>query len=587
MIHHEETIRVLLVEDDAEDHRLFSHQLNKSGYHIEVDWAETLAEAIDELRHQTYDVVMSDLSLPDSRPQGTIANLKGYCARTPIVVLTSMDDEVMERQLMAAGAQGYLVKGEFGGRALGRTIVHAIQRQESINEVNALVRELEHSQRMLQEHSKLLHQKNARLKKLYRTAQEFVDNVSHDFRTPLTVIKDYVSIISEGMVGEINEEQQKLLSKVAVRADDLNNMVDDLLDVSKLESDLLGAWRRNVWVEEILERAESLLRLRAGIQGVELVTECEPDLPAVYCDAEKVGRVLTNLAVNAIKFCDSGGIVKLWAKADPSHHQVILGVTDNGPGIDQESLRDVFKRFKQSDEHVKNTSKGFGLGLSIARQLCRLNLGELQVESKVGDGSTFSFNLPVANPVEVLSRWLELDSGRIDTFKLIEIVAEDVSAAPLGDFDNFLNCLLRNHDLLLRVGVARWMLVMAVSPSESSQWFERMRKEFDRVNRNRPLGALPSYRAEIRCEWKASDSKAQLLEKFKDLVGFEADIAEDGQQGIESARNLAPSAILLDVLMPQKDGMTTLAELRADFRTVGIPVIMLSASLRNEQRALD
>jgi signal transduction histidine kinase len=141
------------------------------------------------------------------------------------------------------------------------------------------------------------------------------------------------------MVGDINHEQRTMLDRVAVRADDLNNMVEDLLDVSKLEAGLLGAWRRNVHVREIIERAEPLLRQRAQAQEIQLDISCENSLPAVYCDADKVGRVITNLVVNALKFAGTQGQgrVRLWAEADPSGHQVVMGVTDDGPGIDQEA----------------------------------------------------------------------------------------------------------------------------------------------------------------------------------------------------------------------------------------------------------
>jgi signal transduction histidine kinase len=478
-----------------------------------------LAGAIEKLGRNTFDVILTDLSVPDSVGLATVSQLREHCGQAPIIVLTSLDDEGVERDVLAAGAQDYLIKGEFGGRIVTRAILHALQRQQAMNEAQALVLELEQSQQLLREQARLLGEKNRRLRRLYKTAQEFVDNVSHDFRTPLTVIKDYVAIIREGMIGSINDEQQAMLDKVAVRADDLNNMVDDLLDVSKLESGLLGAWRRNVHVCEFMARAESMLQQRARIRNVELLVECEHDLPQVYCDAEKVDRVITNLVVNAIKYGGDRGRVRLWAQHDSAGHQVVIGVTDNGPGIEKEALQQIFRRFRQLNSHVTSTVKGFGLGLNIAQQLCRLNLGELSVQSQVGRGSTFSFTIPVSDPFEVLRRWLTLRGTGVDILRVTEIAVDcDSNSTAADEFDSFLNCLLRRDDLLFRMAPHIWLLVMVVSSSESDRWFKRAETEFARANRNRPLGPLPEYRAKTLCEWNSRHTLESILPGFEAII---------------------------------------------------------------------
>ena len=342
--------------------------------------------------------------------------------------------------------------------------------------------------------------------------------MSHDFRTPLTVIKDYIAIIREGMVGDVNSEQQEMLDKISVRADDLNNMIDDLLDVSKLESGLLGAWRRNVPLKGIMVRAESMLQQRAQVRDVELVVECEEWLPDVYCDAEKVGRVITNLAVNAIKFAGNDGRVRLWAESDPAGHQVVIRVSDNGPGIDKQSLDQIFQRFQQMGR-VKSTMKGFGLGLNIAQQLCLVNLGELSVTSQIGKGSTFSFTIPVADPIEILRRWLTVQETRSYSLSVVEItVSQNVTPADMDEFDSFLNFLLRQDDLLFRLNPQTWFLVLAGSSTESDRWFSRAVKEFERTNQNRPFGPLPEYQAKTRYEWNPPDTPDLLLHRFETLL---------------------------------------------------------------------
>ena len=512
-----ETIRLLLVEDDSVDCRQIVRQLRDERCEFIVQHAETLHSAVDKLQSERFDVIISDLHLPDSAGLETVSELRRACARTPIIVLTALEDERVERDIMAVKAQDYLVKGEFGGRAIARAVLHVVQRQQAMDEITELILEQEQSKQQLAEQAELLQRKNERLQQVNKTAQEFVDHVSHDFRTPLTVIKDYATIIREGMVGDINDDQRLMLDKVSIRVDDLNIMVDDLLDVSKLESGLLGAWRRVCRVEDVVDRAVSMLSQRACVKNVALEVDLEPDLPEVYCDCDKVGRVITNLAVNAIKFAGDGGKVKLWAKADESERQVVVGVTDDGPGIDESALEQIFQRFEQLDG-MPTSSKGFGLGLSIAQQLCRLNLGELNVESQLGLGSTFSFGLPMNRPAEILRRWLASKSKTTDALHAVEVAIDSDDAQPTCDeFDQFLNCLLRRNDLLFRIAADRWLIVISAPEQEQQLWFARAEKEFDRTNRNRPLGTLPEYQATRRCRWNSQDSHESIVQDFQSI----------------------------------------------------------------------
>lgn len=501
-------IEVLLVEDDPDDRYLLERQLRRDRGGIGLTCAESFAEAVELLSQRDFGVVLTDLSLPDSVGVETVSRLRLHAGRTPILVLTSLDDEVIEHEIVQAGAQDYLVKGELGGRAVTRAITHAVQRQKALNEVTSLVAELEESQM-------LLTRKNEDLKRLYNTAQEIVDNVSHDLRTPLTVIKDYVAMISEGLIGDINAEQRRMLNKVSVRADDLNNMVDDLLDASKLESGLLGSWRRPVSIAGVVDRVAPLLRQRAEVNQVRLEIACSDDTPQAFCDAEQVCRVITNLTINAVKYSGKGGEVTLWARHEPADGQVRIGVTDTGPGIDPESLQKIFQRFEQLSNAGGVASKGFGLGLNIAHMLCRLNLGELSVESEVDRGSTFSFTIPVAEPDVVLGRWLANQPADAE-LRLQELrVTGEANEQSADELDNFLNCFVRRGDLLLRVAADAWLVVMAVSPAEARQWGQRMKEELRRANRNRPLGPLPDFEISLRCVWEPHATAEQRLAEFR------------------------------------------------------------------------
>lgn len=522
MLMNNRLLRILILEDDSAEYRLIAKRLSNRRYEFQTTWVRKLGEAIDLLRSQNYDAILTDLSVPDSSGYDTVSKLRSHCGSSPIIVLTSLEDEHVENAVITAGGQDYLVKSDIRGNTISRAIVHAVQRQDSLNRTKRLVRKLKRSQLRLKDQSVQLQRKNKKLRKLYRTAKEFVDNVSHDLRTPLTVIKDYVSIVSGGMAGEINAEQKKLLEKTTLRADDLNHMVDDILDASKLESGLLGAWRRPVSVEKIFNHATCLLSQRASIKGIQLVVEQDQDLPEVYCDSEKAIRVITNLAINAIKHTEPGRKVVVWAKHVPLEAEVRIGITDEGPGIDQESLARIFDRFEQLEDDVKSTVKGFGLGLNIAQRLTRLNLGQLDVESEVGTGSTFSFTIPIAEPNEVFWRWLALKAKSNLPIRMVEIALDDtVTIGAANDFNRFVNCLLRKDDILFRIDDRRWLISLLIAESDVAHWEERADSDFKRFCRNRPQGHLPGFTRRLLREWQRPMSSRKVLTEFNQVLQSE------------------------------------------------------------------
>ena len=257
----------------------------------------------------------------------------------------------------------------------------------------------------------------------------------------------------------------------------------------------LGAWRKNCRISDIIQHVRPSLERKAAVKKVRLNFALDDDLPEVYCDAEKAGRVIINLTVNAIKFCGDPGQVCIWAKRDTDSRNVILGVTDNGPGIDEEGLSAIFQRFKQLGGNVRTSTKGFGLGLGIAKELAELNFGEMRVESEVGSGSTFSFSMLVADPSEVMRRYLRRLEQRRSGTSVVSLVSVEIGDSIDSDMadevDAFLNYLLRRNDLLFRAEQRRWVIALPSGKQELNQFVERAAKARKDTNRNRPHGPLP------------------------------------------------------------------------------------------------
>ncbi len=501
-------MRVLLLEDNEGHARLIQRALNRAAGNYEVQHTTRLADALEQLTAGNQDVALVDLTLPDSRGAETVAAMRGGCRDLPIVVLTSLADDEMALAVLKQGAQDYLIKDNLTPEDLERAIRYAIHRQQSYSEIQRLLQELQTAR-------DLLERKNRRLSKLYRTAHRFVDNVSHEFRTPLTVVKEYVSIMRDGLLGPLNEEQRRFLDIVNDRADDLNHMVDDMLDVSKMEAGILSVYRSTQHLAEVVNHVSVGLQRRAALKDVELTIEIDEQLPPIYCDGEKVGRVIVNLVVNAIKFCGNPGQVRLAARLDCQRREVVVSVTDNGPGIHKKDLKVIFRRFKQLGSNPRGSTKGFGLGLSIAHELVALNLGEMSVESVLGQGSEFSFTVPLDEPAAIVRRFFDRfprSQAEGSRLSLIRVLAHtEASPTAAEDVAAFLNGILRRHDLLVRTESCTWLLIRASSEDELERFFERASQAITDADRNRLGRPLPLVTMHTEGSWSGDDRLDELL----------------------------------------------------------------------------
>lgn len=507
--------RVLLIEDSGTDAILIKSAIGQHRSEFSVKWVRTLAEGLSILQTSEFDVILSDMGLPDASGLPVIQSLRKQADHLPIVVLTGLDCDTVAMSALDEGAQDYLTKDNMTADGLSRAIRYAIQRQQN-SVMRNLVSQLTTSQ-------KLLEQQNQSLSQLYRMAHQFVDNVSHEFRTPLAVIKEYVALMGEGLAGEINSQQKQMLQTVEDRADDLNTMVDDMLDVSKLEAGVLSVCRKKANVKDVIDHVYSNLEKKANRKGVTLRIDIAPDLPTVFCDAEKIGRVLINLAVNAIKFCGRPGQVTVSAETHDDRSEIEIRVTDNGPGIGQEELQVIFNRFKQLDSSVARSTKGFGLGLSIAKELVTLNYGQINVESQLGKGSTFSFTIPYNEPLHVINQHLvhlENRSTNASHVSLFTVELCDDKSFQFGnEIDNLFEFIIRENELMFRLDAASWLIVSPGHDSETEDFIERVQNSRKEINRNRPLGPLPEI--EIVCEgsWCIENDRESFLENATRLLG--------------------------------------------------------------------
>jgi signal transduction histidine kinase len=243
--------------------------------------------------------------------------------------------------------------------------------------------------------------KNAALERVNHLKSQFLATVTHELRTPLHSIISYGALILEGFVeGELTTEQEEHIQFIVRRAEDLSRLVDEMLDLSKIEADRLEVKVEPLTLEPSLLEAVNQLKPMASNKGLQLTIEMEESLPMVLADSQRIRQVVINMVSNALKFTEKGGVTIRCALLD-RYDMLRISVSDTGIGISPAALEYIFEAFRQADGSTTRRFGGTGLGLTIARKLIELQGGEVSVESVIGKGSTFSFTLPVASTSRV------------------------------------------------------------------------------------------------------------------------------------------------------------------------------------------
>jgi two-component system phosphate regulon sensor histidine kinase PhoR len=231
------------------------------------------------------------------------------------------------------------------------------------------------------------------LRKLENVRKEFVANVSHELKTPLTSIKGYAETLLEGAL-EDPKHNRAFLETIHEHANSLSRLIDDVLDLSTIEAQRVEYRFEPVDFRELTERIVKALEPMAKTKKVSLEIDLPQDLPKVRADREKLAQIVMNLIDNAIKFNKVDGVVRVTGVRN--NQEAHFAVSDTGRGISQEDLPRVFERFYRGNKDRSHEIPGTGLGLAIVKHLIEAHQGTVTAESKTGEGSVFRFTLPFA-----------------------------------------------------------------------------------------------------------------------------------------------------------------------------------------------
>jgi signal transduction histidine kinase len=357
-------IRALLIEDNPGDARLIQEMLRDAGgayAPVQLEHTDRLAGGLEHLAKHLTDVVLLDLTLPDSHGFETFVRVHAQVPDVAILVLSGLDDEALAVRAVHEGAQDYLVKGQADGGTILRCMRYAVERQR----LEAARRDLE------------------------RQRDEFFSSVSHDLRTPVAAIKVAIGLVLANLPRDMPAASRRLLGNVDLAADELAGLIEDLLEMARLQAGRIELWRSSVDLRDVIVRALRALEplIEARGQRVHFAPPADPVTASV--DAERLGRALRNLLGNAQKYGRENGTISVAVERLGS--EVQISVTDDGPGIAPDDQERIFERFYRVGA---SGSAGSGLGLAIARGLAELHGGRLWVESAPGQGSTFRVALP-------------------------------------------------------------------------------------------------------------------------------------------------------------------------------------------------
>ncbi len=583
-------------------------------------------QAIELARKVGPTVILQDLVMPGVNGFDLLREYRNnpFTRAVPVIVLSSKEDPATKQMAFESGANDYIVKLPNRIELLARVrmhsgaYIHSLQRQRAFQALQA-------SQRELTEKNCELEILNEKLEEATRFKSVFFANVSHEIRTPLVGVLGMTEILSDT---SLDTHQRELVEVIRTSGETLLHIINDILDLSKIESGKLELESIPFVLRDVVDQVMDLLAPMAFGKGLEISAWIDPRMASTLAgDVTRVRQVLLNLLNNAIKFTSSG---EIYLQIEPSadvDNMVHFCVEDTGVGIPPEKLDRLFRSFSQVDESTNRRFGGTGLGLSICRNLTALMGGRVWVESTVGKGTQFHFAVPLpaadiretapkgqdlhgkrmvalvqnARLIRLLANWAEelalelivrpdqpenLDGAQLDYL----IIDADHCESQIPQFSP-ITVLLLTRSKNISESANRYPSATVLSlPLKKSRFLQAVGVLANASDVNRSPETLSEADPMISgLNILVADDNAVnrrvCISQLQKLGVRKISEAEDGRQAIAAAQSEAFDLILMDVQMPEIDGLQATYQIRLSLSSSKQPrIVGLTANALSEER---
>jgi signal transduction histidine kinase len=401
----------------------------------------------------------------------------------------------------------------------------------------------------LSQNRQKLEETNQKLVEMDRIKSRFFANISHELRTPLTLLLAPLQTLIQERGSALQPDMRQLLLIMQSNGMRLLKLINDLLDLVRLESGKMEVKREPVAIEPFLYGLANAVKKSAEDRGIHLEVISDPAICSVLADSDKLERILLNLLFNALKFTPAGGKVEV--KAERENGELVLEVSDTGTGISEEQLPFIFDRFWQADTSSQRKYRGVGIGLALVKELVEVQDGSVTVTSAIGKGTQFTVRLPYEELVRQSSELAEKADSPA------EAASTPVSAKTDGSTDTW----LKNLDRQAEFYPSMTSLRETIRPVETA------------IHGGQPRILI-------------ADDEPDMLKYLKSQLGVRFQVIEavDGQQAVEKASQFLPDVIVCDMMMPEKNGLEVCRELRERTSTRSIPILLLTARADEETK---